>query len=63
MYEADSLVDIEIKCACGEEFTFTVGEQRFMQGLLDDGKITELRQPKRCKECREKKKREQEARG
>ena len=48
--------DIQIRCACGAEFEWTIGEQRFMQGLLEDGKISELRQPKRCKDCRTKKK-------
>lgn len=52
--------DIQIRCACGEEFVWTVGEQRFMQSLLSDGKITELRSPKRCKDCRAKKKAEKE---
>mgnify|MGYP001616301344 CR=1 FL=1 len=62
-YSGEELIDIEIKCACGVEFTFTVGEQRFMQSLLEDGKISELRQPKRCGVCRAKKKAEREARG
>lgn len=39
-----------ICCDCGKEFTFTVGEQEFYQlkGLTNE--------PKRCKECRDKKK-------
>lgn len=55
--------DIQIRCACGAEFEWTIGEQRFMKGLLAEGKISELRQPKRCKDCRAKKKMEREATG
>lgn len=43
--------DKTIKCIdCGEEFTFTAGEQAFYKekGLTNE--------PKRCKECRNKKK-------
>ncbi len=37
-------------CDCGQEFVFTVGEQKFYQlkGLANE--------PKRCKACRDKKK-------
>ena len=37
-------------CDCGKEFTFTAGEQEFYQlkGLTNE--------PKRCKECRDKRK-------
>ncbi len=43
-------------CDCGKEFTFTAGEQEFYQlkGLTNE--------PKRCKECRDKKKAERESR-
>ena len=43
--------DIKIVCKdCGQEFLFTVGEQKFYEekGLTN--------QPVRCKECRAKKK-------
>ncbi len=43
--------DKTIKCVdCGEEFTFTAGEQAF---YAEKGFTNE---PKRCKACREKKK-------
>ncbi len=43
-------------CDCGKEFIFTVGEQEFYQlkGLTNE--------PKRCKECRDKKKASRENR-
>lgn len=52
--------DIELICTdkncTGKKFIFTAGEQKFFQGLLEDGKIREITQPKRCEECRAKKK-------
>ena len=61
--------NIEITCLfCGQEFTWTPGEQTFLQALIDDGKknpdgsdIT-FTQPKRCRDCRMKKKQERLAR-
>lgn len=45
--------DKTIKCVdCGEEFTFTAGEQAF---YAEKGFTNE---PKRCKACRDKKKAE-----
>lgn len=49
---------------CGTEFTITVGEQEFMQRLVDEGKLKgkdgeplkEFHLPKRCPECRRAKK-------
>lgn len=49
--------DKEITCLCGEPFTWTKGEQIFMQELLDQGKISEIFEPKRCAKCRIDKKR------
>ncbi len=47
--------DKTIKCVdCGEEFTFTAGEQAFYQ---EKGFTNE---PKRCKACRDKKKAQRE---
>lgn len=51
--------DKTLKCVeqdCGKEFTFTEGEQEFYtsRGFSD---------PKRCKECRERKKAEKERKG
>lgn len=61
--------DIQLVCICGAQFTWTSGEQQFIQGLIDDGKtnrdgspITVI-QPKRCKPCRLKKKEERLSRG
>lgn len=45
--------DKTLTCICGGEFVFTVGEQKFYQ---DKG----FTPPKRCPECRDKKKRERE---
>lgn len=47
--------DKTIKCVdCGEEFTFTAGEQAFYQ---EKGFTNE---PKRCKACRDKRKAQRE---
>lgn len=46
--------DINITCVCGEKFTWTKGEQLFLDKLLEDGKITVVTSPRRCPECRAK---------
>jgi len=60
--------DRELKCLlCGEPFIWTSGEQVFITDLCQKGKLDEKRQdgsirtgkvvePKRCKDCRMKKK-------
>jgi len=48
--------DITIKCSCGKVFVWTRGEQEFMEDLLERGKIEEIYSPKRCPDCRRKKK-------
>jgi hypothetical protein len=48
--------DVCITCRCGKDFIWTGGEQSFMHDLVEDGKIQEFTQPKRCPECRAKKK-------
>jgi hypothetical protein len=45
-----------LKCACGQEFVWTAGEQEFMDNLLRDGKIKEVKTPVRCRWCKDKKK-------
>lgn len=45
-----------ISCPDSETFIWTAGEQRFMQRLLDDGKLTKINPPKRCPDCRAAKK-------
>lgn len=45
--------DKTITCQCGNDFTFTVGEQRY---YAERG----YQEPKRCKPCREKRKAEKE---
>lgn len=50
--------DIELTCQeknCGKTFLFTAGEQDFMNGLMEDGKIQSVTAPKRCEDCRAKK--------
>jgi len=37
---------------CQAPFWWTVGEQKFLQRLVDSGKINELTPPKRCPDCR-----------
>lgn len=58
----DSLFeDIELRCVqCENPFTWTKGEQAFMNDLLEKGKISQVMTPKRCKECRAKKRKERD---
>lgn len=47
-------MDKTLRCReCGDEFIFTESEQQFFQKLVKDGKITEYKEPKRCKKCRQ----------
>ena len=55
--------DIQLTCFCGNSFVWTPGEQEFMDSLYEQGKITSIIQPKRCADCRLKKKEERERRG
>ena len=48
--------EIEIRCECGETFIWTAGEQSFMAKLHEEGKVDKVNRPKRCPECRAKKK-------
>lgn len=60
--------DIDLTCLCGAGFTWTGGEQKFMQDLLEEGKFDKtdpetgdtiygsVVTPKRCPVCRRKKK-------
>lgn len=65
--------DKELTCVCGKPFIWTSGEQEFMNDLLQKGKLDEEQPdgtirpgrvipPKRCKDCRMKKKQERNAR-
>ena len=47
--------DITLKCLCGRDFTFTKGEQEFYSGKG-------YTPPKRCEECRAKKRADRIAR-
>lgn len=55
-YEPSQYEDTDIRCACGVTFTWTVGEQKFLNGLVEQGKINEAKKPMRCPDCRAKKK-------
>lgn len=47
----------KITCSeCNKEFTWTSGEQQFMNKLFEDGKIKSVIEPKRCPSCRQAKK-------
>lgn len=45
--------DVTIVCLCGQPFTFSAGERKFFE---QKG----FQQPKRCPDCRAKKRRERE---
>lgn len=47
--------DKEIRCDCGDKFTWTKGEQKFMNTLLQQSKIKKVVAPVRCPDCRRKK--------
>jgi len=50
-------MDKKITCKdCGKDFIFTESEQKFLQKLVEEGKMTEYNEPKRCKNCRQAKK-------
>ena len=55
--------DKEVTCFCGKDFVWTVGEQEFMDTLYEQGKITSIIPPKRCSDCRLKKKQQREQLG
>lgn len=53
----EEFTDKTIQCVdCGEEFTFTAGEQAFYKEKGLDN------EPKRCKACRDKRKEERNSR-
>ncbi len=46
--------DKTITCKdCRSRFTWTAGERKFMQELLDNGKIPSLSEPVRCRPCKQ----------
>ena len=58
----DEYKELDLVCVgCGMGFVWTSGEQKFMNALLNEGKIQKVIQPKRCPACRMKKKAEKEA--
>jgi putative zinc ribbon protein len=52
--------DIDLACVCGERFTWSAGEQEFLNDLYIKGKIPAVNTPKRCPPCRQRKKIERE---
>lgn len=49
--------EVELNCmGCGVMFVWTPGEQKFLQSLVEDGKIPSAQTPKRCVNCRRVKK-------
>lgn len=73
----NSFQEIEVQCMnannpkyedCEGDFIWSKGEQKFLQRLVDEGKINHdgspvtFTQPRRCKSCRLKKRQEREAR-
>ncbi len=49
--------DIEKICVqCKRQFTWTSGEQIFINQLHDEGKIQSVTKPKRCLDCRKQRK-------
>lgn len=51
--------DKNLTCVlCTNPFTWTSGEQSFLNDLKKEGKINSIMIPKRCAPCRQKKKEE-----
>ena len=50
-----TLVCVNPKCD-NPNFLWTDGEQKFMQRLLEEGKIDTIVEPRRCANCRKKRK-------
>jgi hypothetical protein len=49
--------DKKLTCVeCRKDFDWTVGEQKFMHKLYEKGSIQSVVEPKRCPDCRQKKK-------
>lgn len=54
-------MDQIIKCSdCKNDFVVTEGEQTFFQNLVAENKIKSFEMPKRCKTCREARKKQRE---
>ena len=53
--------DINLTCVCNSPFVWTRGEQLFINKLKDEGKIPSVQTPRRCLDCRAKKKAERKA--
>ena len=52
-----SKTDIQLTCVkCQRIFTWSAGEQNFLNSLVAQSKLPEVIQPKRCLDCREKRK-------
>ena len=58
--------DMEVVCRCGVPFVWTQGEQSFLQSLVEEEKVNKdgspvtFTKPKRCEDCRRKKREERE---
>lgn len=53
----EQLKDMEIVCIdCGFAFEFSRGEQEFLNTLFQKGEVKEIIPPKRCMECRSRRK-------
>ena len=64
MEEVKEYKDIKLTCLCGKDFLWEAGEQKFMNDLMENGRldkhdeegnITEkgtVKPPRRCRECR-----------
>lgn len=59
----EHLLDKDTGERCGKHFVWTKGEQAFMQDLFENGKIPEVVTPRRCRECRLKKKQDRNQKG
>lgn len=46
---------------CSENFAWTVGEQQYLNDLLEKGYIKTVFEPQRCKRCRKARKAERQA--
>ena len=60
MDNEEELADLYIDCMdCEHGFTWTIGEQKYLKDLLAKGIIKIIVEPRRCRSCKQIKKREQ----
>lgn len=62
MVQMESEMEENIVCAgCGQEFIYTEREKKFLEDLVKEGKLEEVKTPRRCLVCRSERRRSKQA--